>query len=156
MIASSSQSAQSLVCRVAARLCAIPLAHVVEVMRPLPVEPLPGAPSFVRGAAIIRGLPVPVVDLASLLTPSGQAPARFVTVKAGGDRIVALAVDEILGVRTLPAAAAQEIPPLLQQASSEVVSAVGILDAQLLLVLTTFRLLPESVWDALAASEASR
>jgi len=81
--------------------CALPLSHVVETMRPLPIEPLANAPAFVRGLSIIRGAPVPVVDLGALLnTPSSRPPPRFVTVRAG-ERRVALAVDGILGLRDI-------------------------------------------------------
>src|ERR1700733_14675484 len=97
----------SLLFRVRARLCALPLAHVVETMRPLPVEAMAGAPRCVRGLAIIRGAPIPVVDVAELLgegsvqTDTGtrsQPAARFVAVKVA-DRGIALAVDGVLGVR---------------------------------------------------------
>ena len=47
----------SLVCRVAARLCALPVRAVIEIMRPLALEPIAGAPAFVAGLAIIRGEP---------------------------------------------------------------------------------------------------
>ena len=49
------------------RVCAVPLAHVSEVMRPLPIEPLAGAPPFVPGLAIVRGKATPVVDLTAVL-----------------------------------------------------------------------------------------
>jgi purine-binding chemotaxis protein CheW len=63
----------TLLCRVRERLCALPLAHVVETMRPLPIEPLGGMPGFVQGIAIIRGAPVPVVDAGALLGSAGAA-----------------------------------------------------------------------------------
>ena len=48
------RASASLICRVGDLLCAVPLALVGETMRPLPVEPLAGVPSYVRGVAIIR------------------------------------------------------------------------------------------------------
>ena len=51
-----------LVVMVGARACAIPLDHVAETMRPLPIEPVAGTPGFVRGVSVIRGAPTPVVD----------------------------------------------------------------------------------------------
>src|SRR5205809_310773 len=50
--------------------CALPLMHVIETMRPLPIEPMACALSFVRGISIIRGAPTPVVDLGALLGTS--------------------------------------------------------------------------------------
>jgi chemotaxis signal transduction protein len=54
---------RTLVVGVKGRLCAVPLSHVIEIMRPLPVEPISSVPSFVQGISIIRGIPTPVVDL---------------------------------------------------------------------------------------------
>lgn len=120
-------------------------------MRPLPIEPLAGTPAFVLGLAIIRGLPTPVVDGARLVGGADAAPARFVTLKHG-PRPAALAVGEVLGVRTLPAAALSDVPPLLRDASADVVASIGSLDAELLLVLETARLVPDAVWSAIDAA----
>lgn len=138
----------SLICRVDTRLCAFPLEHVVETMRPLPAEPLAGAPRFVRGVSLIRGDPVPVVDAASLLGAEESCPTRFVTVKAD-DRRVAMAVDAVLGVQAIPDGSLHDLPPLLDDAIAEVISAIGTLDAGLLVVLRSARLVPESVWGLL-------
>jgi purine-binding chemotaxis protein CheW len=140
----------SLLCRVQTKLCALPLECVLETMRPLPVEPLSGAPQFVPGLAMIRGEPVPVVDAARLLGAEGARPARFVSVRAG-ERRVALAVDSVLGVRSIPAGSLRELPPLLRDASAEFVSAIGMLDAELLLILQSTRLVPEDLWTKLGA-----
>jgi purine-binding chemotaxis protein CheW len=135
----------SLICRVDARLCALPLAHVVETMRPLPVEAIAGSPHFVRGLAVIRGVPVPVVDTACLLGAQAAPGDRFVTITVG-DRHVALAVDSVLGVRAVPAGSLHQLPPLLHEAGADVVAAIGLLDAELLLVLRSTRLLPDDTW----------
>lgn len=144
----------SLVCRVLTRLCALPLEHVSETMRPLPVEPVAGVPAPVAGVAIIRGAPVPVIDVACVLAGRASHPTRFVTVNVGARR-VALAVDKVIGVRTIPTEALNELPPLLRDASTDVVAAIGTLDTQLLVVLRSARLIPEPVWSALAAGGAS-
>lgn len=144
----------SLVCRVLTRLCALPLEHVSETMRPLPVEPVAGVPAPVAGVAIIRGAPVPVIDVACVLAGRASHPTRFVTVNVGARR-VALAVDKVIGVRTIPTEALNELPPLLRDASTDGVAAIGTLDTQLLVVLRSARLIPEPVWSALAAGGAS-
>jgi purine-binding chemotaxis protein CheW len=69
-----SKQRRSLVVGVKGRLCAVPLTHVIEIMRPLPVEPISDVPLFVQGVSIIRGIPTPVVDLGALLgAPNGPA-----------------------------------------------------------------------------------
>jgi purine-binding chemotaxis protein CheW len=144
----------SLVCRVQARRFALPLAYVVETMRPLPIESLPHAPFFVSGLAIIRGAPVPVIDTARLLGASPSPMSRFVTLKTG-TRQVALAVGEVLGVQTIPRASLQALAPLLQEASADAVAAIGVLDAELLLVLHHAHWVPDDLWAVLDAREAA-
>jgi purine-binding chemotaxis protein CheW len=118
-------------------------------MRPLPVEPLSGTAPFIAGVSVIRGGPVPVVDLARLLgNGESDAQTRLVVVRVG-ERRAALAVGRVIGVRTLGSSAVGELPPLLGAASAEVIAAVGSLDAQLLVLLETSRLLPDSSWASL-------
>jgi purine-binding chemotaxis protein CheW len=138
----------SLLCRVHEHWCALPLRHVVETMRPLPTSPIPGAPAFVDGVAIIRGGPVPVLNLSCLLGSSAGHPTRFVCVNTDRGRI-ALAVDHVQGVRSIESDSLHALPPLLQCADAEVIAAIGMLDAELLLVMQTARLVPEDLWAAL-------
>lgn len=149
------QGKLALVCRLATRRCALLIGDVVETMRPLPVERLAGAPPFVLGVAVVRGDPVLVVDAASLLGAGESRPTRFVVVMAG-DRRVALAVDAVLGVQVIPSASLQDLQPLLGAASAGVVSAMGAVGTELVLVLRSARLVPEGVWALLEQGAQSR
>lgn len=124
----------------------LPLAHVVETLRPPTCALLPGTPDWVLGASLIRGRPTPVIDLSRLLTGVASARRRIVTLRAGA-RSAGLAVCEVLGLRELPASPRPELPPVLAQAE-DVVSVLGVLDRELLLVLQAARVLaalpPES------------
>ncbi|KAF0243507.1 MAG: hypothetical protein FD180_3291 [Planctomycetota bacterium] len=124
--------------------CAIPLSHVLEVLRPLPVERLPGAPDIVSGVAVIRGEPTPVVPLRRLLGADPAPPSRFVVLRADRRR-VALAVDGVAGIERIPAEALNASPPLVSRALAEALEAVAFLDGALLLVLRAARLVPETV-----------
>jgi purine-binding chemotaxis protein CheW len=121
-------------------------------MRPLPVTPLAGTPPPVAGAAVVRGAPVPVVDLAALVGADRVAPpARFVLLRLGA-RCAALAVDGVVGVARVDSAAAE---PLLSGAAAGAVASLGAtLDGELLVVLRAARIVPEGAWRALAESEA--
>ena len=148
-------SALSLVVRAGARLCALPVSKVVEVHRPLPVEPVSQAPAAVLGFAIIRGAALPVVDLAVLLgSHSGGPCTRFVIVRAG-DRRFALSVEEVLGIREFAPSFWGDLPPLLGPAAAELIEAVGALDADAILALETGHMVPDAVWDRLSQQEAS-
>ena len=141
-----------LICRVGTRLCGVPLAYVVETMRPLPVEPLAHLPSFVDGLSLIRGRPTPVLDARRLLGANDQPSAltRYVTL-ALGERFAALAVDAVLGIRDVDVGRLDELPPLLRDAQTELVRAIGTLDDQLLFVLERSRLVPQAVWATVEA-----
>lgn len=146
-----------LLCQIGSRVVALALQDVRETMRPLPIEPLNGMPQFVLGLSVVRGLPVPVIDACRLLSPftpilSGTA-SRFVTLKLG-QRTAALVVDAVLEVSSIARLTLGQIPPLLRESGAELVSALGTLDSELLLVLEAARLVPDSVWDAVGRSGA--
>jgi purine-binding chemotaxis protein CheW len=136
-----------LLCGVGGRSLAIALSDVLEVMRPLPVQTLPGMPPFVRGMAMIRGRVAPVIDASTLIGATDSSPSRFVSLSVTG-RIVVLAVDRVIGVETLSDDDVSDLPPLVS-AERDVFAAIGTLDAELLLVLDSAHLVPDSVWTQL-------
>jgi purine-binding chemotaxis protein CheW len=147
-----------LVCRVGAKVCALPLEHLLETMRPLPTEPLARLPEFVLGLALIRGRPTPVLDARALLgSPREHAPGRYVILDLTGDgaRVAALAVDAVLGVRDVRAERLAELPSLLRLPDRDVVAAVAPLDTELLLLLERAQLLPDELWQRLEQERAS-
>jgi purine-binding chemotaxis protein CheW len=130
----------------AGRAFALPFADVREVLRPLAIEPAPGAPSVVLGLALVRGRPTPVVDLRELLGARASAAGRWVSLRAG-DRPVALAVDAVVGIERLEGARLEATPPLATALEGGVVRAIGARDGALLAVLEASRLLDEARWE---------
>jgi purine-binding chemotaxis protein CheW len=126
------------------RYYALPLENVAETMRPLPVDAVLGAPPFLQGLSIIRGNPTPVIDLAMLIEgrPTERA-SRFVTLRNPSGP-VALAVEEVVGIREFADAELAELPAVLTEVS-ERIRGLGRLDGNLLIILETFRLLPEDL-----------
>jgi len=145
-------STLKLIIRANAHVCALPLANVSEVLRPLPVESLAGTPAAVRGLSIVRGAPVPVVDLGALLGSGGGASARYVMLRAG-ERRIALSVDAVLGISEFSPSVWSEMPPLLRDACPGLVEAVGALDHEAILSLAAGTIVPAAVWDSLAPRE---
>jgi purine-binding chemotaxis protein CheW len=139
-------SSRYLLLRVGPKLCAVRLEAVVEIMRPLATETLPGVPPFVRGLAIIRGASVPVLDLGLVVGQGSVEPTRYVSLRVER-RTVAIAVDEVVGISRLDDATLTELPPLLREASGEVIAKIGALDAELLLVLEGARIAPTALLD---------
>jgi purine-binding chemotaxis protein CheW len=147
-------SLEVLLCRAGVHYCALPLTVVSEAMRRLEVRAISPCPAFVEGLTVIRGVVMPLVNLARLLGQLESAPAaRFVQVTTG-TRSVAVGVDEVVGVRAIEVASAAEFPPLLSGVGGQFVDALTTLDQELLLVLSSARLLPESTWDSLLHGEA--
>jgi purine-binding chemotaxis protein CheW len=143
-----------LLCRIGTRVGALALRDIQETMRPLPVEPLAGAPLFVLGIAILRGSPTPVIDVERLMGSTTSTIGRFVTLKLGA-RTVALAVGAVLDVRSLPLQTLSQVPKLLGEASATLVLALGSLDAELLMVLEASHAVPETVWASIEAPRLS-
>jgi purine-binding chemotaxis protein CheW len=124
--------------------CALPLASVIETLRSPPVTEIAGAPEGVQGVAVIRGATVVIVDLGILLG-SGSAEVkqtRVITLRVG-DRVIGLAVESIVGVREFDRTTLSEVPPLLLRAHPEVLTAIGLLDGELMLVLDGSRVITE-------------
>jgi len=145
----------ALLARVPGALCAIPLAEVIETMRPLPIEPLASQPDFVLGVARIRGHVVPVVQLTALFQGDhgSEPPTRFVTLRVG-QHCVALAVQDVVGIADLGDQVFGKLPPLLTNVGSEIIQSLGTLDAEFLVVLDMARVVPESMWEGLLRSKA--
>ena len=78
--------------RVADRVLAIPVEHVIETMRPLPI---------LASRSRIRGAPCPVIDLASRLGLRDPAPPRRFVIVRGAHGPVALQVAAVLDLRAL-------------------------------------------------------
>jgi purine-binding chemotaxis protein CheW len=151
---SARESTVVLLCRVGSHLCALPVEHVIETMRALPVVRLAGIPDFILGLSLIRGSQVPVVDAGQLVGAAGHGQlARFVTIKIN-ERCVALAVDSVVGVRILPSDALRLLDPLLGITGAGAVAAIGTLDAELLVVLQNARIVPRAAWQSIEAEKA--
>jgi purine-binding chemotaxis protein CheW len=142
-----------LLCRIGSCIGGLAVKDVRETMRPLPIEPLSGAPPFVLGLAIVRGSPTPVIDAGRLLGSSASSPTRFISLKLE-ERAAVLAVDAVLDIRVLPKGILREIPPLLRDADQRLVSVIGALDAELLVVLEAARLVPDSLWSSIKLEKA--
>jgi purine-binding chemotaxis protein CheW len=121
--------------------CALPLESVIETLRSPPITAIAGAPEWVQGVAVIRGATVVVVDLGIMLGASSAEveQPRLVTLRVG-TRVIALAVESITGVREFDRTMLSEVPPLLLQAHPEVLTAIGLLDGELMLVLDGSRI----------------
>lgn len=131
------------------QLCAVPIEHVVEIMRPLDAAPMAGMPKFLLGIAIIRGSPVPVVSLGEILGVRGEiAIERYVLVVLG-NRKIAIAVEKVLDVVRVEGSFLQRLPNLLKEFDREFLANVGVKDERLFVVLEVTRIITDEMWKNL-------
>lgn len=142
-----------LICRVGQQLHAIPIEHVVEIMRALPIEPVANAPSYIRGVCIVRGNPTPVIDTGLLVGGQQTNSRRLVEIKTE-KRLIVLLVEDVLGIRLLQDGRYKELPPLLRDVASETVAGIGMLDAALLLILNVTKVVSEELFQEIEQAEA--
>ena len=129
-------------------LVALPLEAAIEIMRPLPLRRLEGVPSFVAGAAVVRGKVTPVVDLAALITgTTDPTPGRWITVSTAAGQ-AALQARDVLGIHTLDFDAL-ETAPLLTSAQRECVDTLTTTDGALAAILDVAHVISEPIWAAL-------
>jgi purine-binding chemotaxis protein CheW len=90
---------------------AVPLERVREAARPRRITPLPGAPIWWSGVALVRGEALGIVDVAAAvgLPPTPPRTLPLVIVLHGCDH--ALLVDTIDGVEAFPAGHVALPPP---------------------------------------------
>jgi chemotaxis signal transduction protein len=129
-----------LLCRTGPHHFALPVPPVIETMRLLPIESIAGAPPFVHGMCIIRGVPVAVIDTAALFGSKSARYDRLITVRTG-QRIVAFAAEAILAVEAIPAQTLGELPPLLR--SDDTIAAIAARDQDLLFFLQAARVIAD-------------
>ncbi len=96
--------------RVGARLLVSSIGEVGEIALPQTLTPVPGTRGWLLGVANVRGNLVPVVDLGQFLfgTPTILTDRSRVLLIRQGNGSAGLLVDEVLGQRSLGAAAMAE------------------------------------------------
>ncbi len=100
--------------RVGGRDCAVDVMRIAEVLRPVPVTPLPAAPPFVEGVIELRGRFLPLIDLRKRFggeTPPAREGGKFIVAPLHGAS-VALVVDDVSGVERIPTELIQPPPSL--------------------------------------------
>ena len=140
-----------LLCQTGSHRFAIPIEHVVENMRMLPIETVADVPSLVRGLCIIRGEPIAVIDAALLFGEPAATINRLITVRTG-QRIIALATESILGIRSIAPRDLRQLPPVFRDADS--ISSVVAHDEELVFFLRSARIVPDELLSRIELARA--
>ena len=116
--------------RVGRERYAVPIDHVLEVAALGMLSAVPGAGSAVLGVCNLRGLLLPVFDLARVLAIAGDAASSRVVVAECDGRLAGLAVDDVTDVSVLAGEAEETAVAHLSGAILEDGHLVGIIDVE--------------------------
>jgi len=107
---------------------ALPLARISEIIKPRNITDVPRSVEFVLGVISLRGVVIPVFDLAAKLLLGNirwERPARIIIVRRSNDELVGLAVDSVRDVvRVLPSDI-EPPPPALAGVGAQYLDGVG-------------------------------
>lgn len=137
-------------------ICAIPIKDISEVMRPLPLNVIPDSPIFLLGISVIRGHSIPIVDFGTLVgLNKSKPPEKYVVLKVES-RKVALAVENVMGIKKLSRGFMDQLPPLFQNVHPDIITQIGILDEEFLIVIRASKLIPIEVWDKISQTDVGK
>ena len=104
-----------------------------EILPPPPATRLPGAPAYVRGLINVRGTVITVIDLVSRLYGHAARPDGPVMLIEHQNRVIGVAVDEVIEVQPLPPDGWKT--PIGDLLPGGIVYAMGEIDSQAVLLL---------------------
>ena len=114
--------------RVSSEAFAMPVKHVLEVAELGVVAPVPRTRPEMLGVRNVRGLILPVVDLALLLGIPGTAPPDRLLVAEDGVRRAGFAIEQVSGVGELGDPTEETVSDLLAGAIFAEGDLIGVID----------------------------
>jgi purine-binding chemotaxis protein CheW len=120
--------------RVAGQEFALDIMSVREIRGWSPPVPLPRAPAYVQGMTDLRGVVIPIIDLAARLglAPTIAGPTSVVIVVEIRGQLAGLLVDGVSDLLDVEAANLQPTPQTGSAAPGEVLAGVMELDGRIL------------------------
>jgi len=115
----------------------VEITSVQEIIRATDINPVPGAPSYVRGVINLRGKIIPVVDLRKRFAMAAADAAddqRIIVVELGEKRIGML-VDSVSQIIKLPMGGVENMPEEAISEDGNFIKVVGKLDARMIIIL---------------------
>ncbi len=111
---------------------------------------LPQAPAFVRGLINLRGVVLPIVDLAVRfgLPPSGATARNVIIVVQIGTQQVGLLVDEVSDILTATDDSIQPTPDLGSDTAKEFVRGLIAIDGRMICLISLDHVLPVADLEA--------
>ncbi|MBS0625449.1 MAG: chemotaxis protein CheW [Verrucomicrobia bacterium] len=122
----------------------IDVVSVREIRGWTPATPLPHAPEFLRGVINLRGIVLPIVDLAVRLGfPAAEPTVRHAIVVTQLDaQVLGLLVDGVSDILTIDLAKVQPTPDLASDIAKSYVRGVIPIDGRMISLLSLGAILP--------------
>lgn len=157
---SRGDSGQVLTFRVGAEEYGVDILRVQEIRRWQKPTLIPHTPHYVKGILNLRGVLVPVVDMRARIGSSEAActPTTVMIVAraqaADQDRVVAMVVDMVSDVGTIPASDLKPAPDC-GSLDRELIQGLGSIGERMIIVLDLDRLLDPSAFEQVAETAES-
>jgi purine-binding chemotaxis protein CheW len=136
--------------RIGTQYFCVDIMSVREIRGWTPATALPHAPGFVRGVINLRGIVLPIVDLAERLglTPAVPTARHVIIVAQTARQIIGLLVDAVSDITAQPEDSVQPTPEIGAEMSKSFVLGVLTIEERLVSLIALDNLMPSLVGDA--------
>jgi len=136
--------------RIGSQYYCIDIMSVREIRGWSPATSLPRSPTFVRGVINLRGVVLPIIDLADRLgfDPAEPTPRHVIIVTQTGKQIVGLLVDAVSDIIAMPAEKVQPTPDVGSDAARAFVLGVMAIDDRMISLIALESVMPTLVGEA--------
>jgi purine-binding chemotaxis protein CheW len=136
--------------RIGAQEFCLDIVTVREIRGWTPATALPHSPAFVRGVINLRGVVLPIVDLAARLGLAAPEPtSRHVIIVAQvGRQVVGLLVDAVSEILTVTSDMIQPTPDVASEMAKTFVRGVLAIDQRMISLIALDEILPKTLRDA--------
>ena len=136
--------------RIGSQFYCVDIMSVREIRGWTPATQLPRAPGFVRGVINLRGVVLPIIDLADRLgfAPTEPTARHVIIVAQTGRQVVGLLVDAVSDIINMPADKVQPTPDVGSEAARAFVLGVMAIDDRMISLIALESVMPTVVGEA--------
>jgi purine-binding chemotaxis protein CheW len=136
--------------RIGSQFYCVDIMSVREIRGWTPATQLPRAPGFVRGVINLRGVVLPIIDLADRLgfAPTEPTARHVIIVAQTGRQVVGLLVDAVSDIINMPADKVQPTPDVGSEAARAFVLGVMAIDDRMISLIALESVMPAMVGEA--------
>jgi purine-binding chemotaxis protein CheW len=140
----ASKTLEVLAFRVGEQDFGVDVVSVREIRGWTPATPLPHAPSFLCGVINLRGIVLPIVDLAARLgfAPAEPTARHAIVVAQLGEQVVGLLVDGVSDILTIDLTEVQPTPDVASSIAKSFVRGVIPIEGRMISLLALNTVLP--------------